>query len=264
MKPDVPHDRVWIDKQTPAAFRALSKVASEVRAAGAAVGLDRKLIELINLRVSQLNGCAFCLDTHQRAALAAGNTEQELAVLPAWRRTELYTPQEQAALALAEITATLPDEATMERDYAFARKHLTDDQLSVVVWAATTIGAFNRVSILSKHPVRASKEKSTMTAAASESKVVRNDEKNRYEVTYGGELAGFAEYEERDDETVFTHTEIDGAFSGKGLGSTLAKHAIEDVIERGRVIRPLCPFIKAYLDKHPQYDAQVIGKGITR
>ncbi|PXX68344.1 AhpD family alkylhydroperoxidase [Nocardia tenerifensis] len=263
MKPDVPHDRVWIDKQTPTAFRALVKVASEVRAAAAAVGLDRKLIELVNLRVSQISGCAFCLDTHQRAALAAGNTEQELAVLSAWRRTELYSPMEQAALALAEVTATLPDEHTMDREYAFARKHLTDDQLSVVVWAATTIGAFNRVSILSRHPVRASKEKSTMTAAA-ESTVVRNDEKHRYEVFYGGELAGFAEYEERDDETVFTHTEIDGAFSGKGLGSTLAKHAIEDTVERGRVIRPLCPFIKAYLDKHPQYDAQVIGKGISR
>ncbi|WTL52506.1 GNAT family N-acetyltransferase [Nocardia sp. NBC_01499] len=264
MKPDVSHDRVWIDKQTPAAFRALSKVASEVRAAGAEVGLDRKLIELINVRVSQINGCAYCLDTHQRAALAAGNTDQELAVLPAWRRTALYSPKEQAALALAEITATLPDEHTIEREYAFAREHLTDDQLSVVVWAATTIGAFNRVSILSRHPVRASKENSTMTAAASESKVVRNDEKHRYEVFYGGELAGFAEYEERDDETVFTHTEIDGAFSGKGLGSTLAKHAIEDVVERGRVIRPLCPFIKAYLEKHPQYDAHVIGKGISR
>lgn len=264
VKPDVPHDRVWIDKQTPAAFRALSTVASEVRAAGAAVGLDRKLIELINVRVSQINGCAFCLDTHQRAALAAGNTDQQLAVLPAWRRTELFSPKEQAALALAEITATLPDEHTMEREYAFARKYLTDDQLSVVVWAATTIGAFNRVSILSRHPVRAPKEKSTMTAAASESKVVRNDEKHRYEVFYGGDLAGFAEYEERDDETVFTHTEIDGAFSGKGLGSTLAKHAVEDVVERGRVIRPLCPFIKAYLDKHPQYDAHVIGKGVKR
>ncbi|MFI7001651.1 GNAT family N-acetyltransferase [Nocardia sp. NPDC050175] len=103
-----------------------------------------------------------------------------------------------------------------------------------------------------------------MTTAASEAKVVRNDEKNRYEVFYGGDLAGFAEYEERDDETVFIHTEIDGAFSGKGLGSTLAKHAVEDVIARGRVIRPLCPFIKAYLEKHPQYDAHVIGKGITR
>lgn len=103
-----------------------------------------------------------------------------------------------------------------------------------------------------------------MTESATESKVVRNDEKNRYEVFYGGALAGFSEYEERDDETVFIHTEIDGAFAGKGLGGILAKQAVEDVIARGRVIRPLCPFILAYLDKHPQYDEHVIGKGITR
>ncbi|MGQ4617806.1 GNAT family N-acetyltransferase [Nocardia sp. R7R-8] len=103
-----------------------------------------------------------------------------------------------------------------------------------------------------------------MTESASESKVVRDDERHRYEVFYGGEMAGFADYEERDDETVFTHTEIDGAFSGKGLGSVLAKSAIEDVIARGRVIRPVCPFIKAYLDKHADYDKHVIGKGVDR
>lgn len=264
VKADAPHERVWIDKQTPGALRALNKVASEVRAAGAAVGLDRKVIELINMRVSQLNGCAFCLDVHHRAAIAAGNTEQELAVLPAWRRGGPYSPLEQAALALAEVTATLPDETTLEREYAFARDHLSDDQISVVIWAATTIGAFNRVSIMSKHPVRARKEQPTMTESTAETKVANNAEKNRYEVYYGGELAGFSEYQERDDETIFIHTEIDGAFSGKGLGSVLAKQAIEDVIARGRVIRPLCPFIKAYLDKHPDYDAHVIGKGITR
>ncbi|MEU7764119.1 GNAT family N-acetyltransferase [Nocardia sp. NPDC049190] len=263
MKPSAAHDRVWIDKQTPTAFRALNSVASEVRAAGAAVGLDRRMIELINLRVSQINGCAYCLDVHYRAALAAGVREQEIAVLPAWRRSALYTPFEQAVLTLAEITATLPDEDTMEREYALARNHLTDDQLAVVVWVATTIGAFNRVSILSKHPVHARKEKA-MTESAQASTVVRNDEKQRYEVLYNGELAGFAEYEERDDETVFTHTEIDGAFSGKGLGSVLAKGAVEDAITRGRVIRALCPFIKAYLDKHPDHDAHVIGKGIIR
>ncbi|WP_406266680.1 N-acetyltransferase [Nocardia sp. NBC_00881] len=264
MKSSAPHDRVWIDKQTPTAFRALNSVASEVRAAGAAVGLDRRIIELINLRVSQINGCAYCLDVHYRAALAAGVTEQEIAVLPGWRRGGTYTPFEQGVLAVAEITATLPDEDTLEREYAFARTYLTDDQLSAVAWVATTIGAFNRVSILSRHPVRARKEKATMTASTPESEVVRNDEKHRYEVFYGGEPAGFADYEERADETVFTHTEIDGAFSGKGLGTALAERAVEDTIGRGRVIRPLCPFIKAYLDKHAEYDAHVIGKGVTR
>ncbi|MGY4101047.1 GNAT family N-acetyltransferase [Nocardia sp. R16R-3T] len=103
-----------------------------------------------------------------------------------------------------------------------------------------------------------------MTESAAASEVVRNDEKQRYEVFYGGELAGFSEYEERGDETVFIHTEIDGAFSGKGLGTVLAGKAVDDVIARGGVIRPLCPFIKSYLEKHPQYDAHVVGKGVTR
>jgi predicted GNAT family acetyltransferase len=163
-----------------------------------------------------------------------------------------------------QLTTTLPDEAALNREYALARKYLSDDQVSTVVWVAITIGAFNRVSIMSRHPVGARKEKANMTESAPESKVVRNDKKNRYEVFYGGELAGFGEYEERDDETVFIHTEVDGAFSGKGLGSILAEQAVEDVIARGRVIRPLCPFIKAYLDKRPQYDEHVVGKGITR
>lgn len=94
--------------------------------------------------------------------------------------------------------------------------------------------------------------------------VVREDDNRRYVVTYEGEQAGFAAYQERGDETVFTHTEIDDKFGGKGLGKALAQFAIEDTIARDRVIRPLCPFIKAYLDKHEQYDAHVIGKGVTR
>ncbi|MFC8042406.1 GNAT family N-acetyltransferase [Nocardia sp. NPDC057353] len=94
--------------------------------------------------------------------------------------------------------------------------------------------------------------------------VVREDENRRYVVRYAGEQAGFAAYQERGDETVFTHTEIDDKFGGKGLGKALAKFAIEDTIARNRVIRPLCPFIKAYLDKNAEYDAHVIGKGVTR
>ncbi|WP_309234749.1 GNAT family N-acetyltransferase [Nocardia sp. XZ_19_385] len=103
-----------------------------------------------------------------------------------------------------------------------------------------------------------------MTDSTPEATVARNAEKKRYEISYDGKLAGFAEYEERGDETVFTHTEIDDAFAGKGLGKVLAKAAIEDTIELERVIRPLCPFTKAYLEKHPEYDAHVVGKGVTR
>lgn len=151
--------RVWIDKQSPAIFHALNSVALSIRSAAAAVDLDRSLMELVNVRVSQINACPYCLDLHERAALEAGVTRQQLAVLTAWRRSpHLYSDHEQAALKLAEVVTSLPDEEITEREYAAARKYLSDDQMAIVIWAATTIGAFNRVSIMSKHPVRVRKE----------------------------------------------------------------------------------------------------------
>lgn len=98
-----------------------------------------------------------------------------------------------------------------------------------------------------------------MTESAVNSKVVRNDDRSRYEIFFDGEIAGFAEYEERDNETVFTYTEVDQAFSGKGLGSSLAAGAVGDAAGRGRAIRPECQFIRSYLDKHSEYDSQVVG-----
>ncbi|UGT39175.1 N-acetyltransferase [Nocardia yamanashiensis] len=103
-----------------------------------------------------------------------------------------------------------------------------------------------------------------MSEQAVAAAVVRNDAQHRYEVWYGSSLAGFTEYRERDNDTVFIHTEVDGEFSGKGLGNLLAQEAITDVIARGNVIVPRCPFIKGWLDKHPEYDEHVVGKGIKR
>jgi predicted GNAT family acetyltransferase len=87
----------------------------------------------------------------------------------------------------------------------------------------------------------------------SQATVERNDTRNRYEISYDGRPAGFAEYEQQGDRTVFVHTEIDDAFSGKGLGSVLAAHALDDTARRGNTIVAECPFIKSYLDKHPEY-----------
>ncbi|WP_371682502.1 carboxymuconolactone decarboxylase family protein [Kitasatospora sp. MMS16-BH015] len=148
------HPRVYVDKQSPQAYRALLGTAEAVRTVAAEAGLDRRLVELVNLRVSQLNGCAFCLDAHTKAAVKAGETVQRLGVLAAWRDTEVFTPQERAALALAEATTHPADATAQESAYAVARATLTEDQISAVIWVAVTINAFNRVSILSKHPVR--------------------------------------------------------------------------------------------------------------
>ncbi|MGW2564116.1 carboxymuconolactone decarboxylase family protein [Streptomyces sp. NPDC001514] len=146
--------RVFIDKQSPKAYHALVGAADAVRGVAAEAGLDRGLVELINIRVSQINGCAYCLDVHTRAALRVGETTQRLGVLAAWRDTELFTAQERAALALAEATTEPANAVVQERAYEAARQVLTDDEISAVVWVAIAINAFNRVSVMSKHPVR--------------------------------------------------------------------------------------------------------------
>ncbi|MGW1721355.1 carboxymuconolactone decarboxylase family protein [Streptomyces sp. NPDC002306] len=153
--PESATQRIFIDKQSPQAYQSLLQTSDAVRAVAADAGLDRTLVELINLRVSQLNGCAYCLDVHTRGALRAGETTRRLGVLAAWRETELFTPEERAALALAESTTYPADAAAQESAWSAARDALTDDQISAVIWVAITINAFNRVSIMSRHPVRA-------------------------------------------------------------------------------------------------------------
>ncbi|MFF8972724.1 carboxymuconolactone decarboxylase family protein [Streptomyces sp. NPDC014995] len=145
--------RIFIDKQSPKAYHALVQTSEAVRATAADAGLERTVVELVNLRVSQLNGCAYCLDVHTKAALRGGETTRRLGVLAAWRDTDLFTPLERASLALAEATTVPSDAAAQEAAYAGAREVLTEDQISAVIWVAVTINAFNRVSILSKHPV---------------------------------------------------------------------------------------------------------------
>lgn len=88
---------------------------------------------------------------------------------------------------------------------------------------------------------------------AAETRVVNNAGAGKYEITLDGKPAGFAEYRLKDSRVVFTHTEVDSAFEGHGVGSTLARYALDDVRERGLRAVPLCPFIAAYIERHPQY-----------
>ncbi|GGX92700.1 carboxymuconolactone decarboxylase family protein [Streptomyces fructofermentans] len=146
--------RIFIDKQSPEAYRALKQASAAAGATAAEAGLDRILVELVNMRVSQINGCAYCLDLHTRTALREGETTQRLGVLAAWRDTEVFTPRERAALALAEATTDIADARAQDSAYELARATLTDDETSAVIWVAITINGFNRVSTMSKHPVR--------------------------------------------------------------------------------------------------------------
>ncbi|MGO4229840.1 carboxymuconolactone decarboxylase family protein [Arthrobacter sp. YAF34] len=149
------HRSVFLDKQHPAAWRALNGLGLKAKEAAEEAGLDGKLIELLNVRISQINGCAFCLDLHVGDAVKGGESAQRLAVLAAWRDTTLFSDKERAALTLAEAITTISDARTRDHEGAQARKHLTLEEFSAVSWLAITMNAFNRVSIVSQHPVRA-------------------------------------------------------------------------------------------------------------
>ena len=87
----------------------------------------------------------------------------------------------------------------------------------------------------------------------SEVAVTDNAEAERYEIRVDGSLAGFAEYRGHTDTRTFTHTEIDERYEGRGLGCELVKQALDDVRRQGVQVIPICPFVKAYLGKHPEY-----------
>lgn len=145
---------LFLDKSDPASWRALNGLALKVAEAVEQAGLPRSTVELVNVRISQLNGCAFCLDLHVRLARQAGASEQQVAVLPAWRETTVFSTTERAALMIGEAATELPDHERLQTELAAARAELTDEQFSALQWAAVTMNAFNRVSILSGHPVR--------------------------------------------------------------------------------------------------------------
>ncbi|WP_194911864.1 GNAT family N-acetyltransferase [Catenulispora rubra] len=100
-------------------------------------------------------------------------------------------------------------------------------------------------------------EEPTLVDEAVQPEVVDNELDDRFEIWYGDELAGFAAYRRRAGGTVFVHTEIEPKFEGKGLGSVLARQALDATVARGEQIIPVCPFIAAYLRKHPEYDQHV-------
>ncbi|MBM9460332.1 carboxymuconolactone decarboxylase family protein [Nocardioides sp. zg-536] len=148
------HRPLYLDKADPTSYAAAGRLAESVGAAAEAAGLSRVLLELVNIRVSQINGCAYCLDLHRTRALEAGEEERRLLLLETWSETELFTEEERAALLLAESITRLPEPE--ERRYAedLARAVLGDAAYVAVCWAAIAINAFNRVSITSHHPVR--------------------------------------------------------------------------------------------------------------
>jgi len=146
--------RPYLDKAAPDVWKAASAYSAAVTAEATKRGLTEQETEFIKVRASELNGCAFCLDLHSREARAAGIPQQKLDMLPAWRESKLYSEREQALLAIAEAATQLPLTDESRADLAAARGVLGDDAFVGAEWIAVTINTFNRISILSEHPVR--------------------------------------------------------------------------------------------------------------
>lgn len=107
-------------------------------------GLEGPLLELVKLRVSQINGCAFCLDMHYRDATKAGERPARLYLLNAWREVDVYSARERAALHWAEVLTRLADSQVTEDDYATARAEFSEAELAGLTLAIVTINGWNR------------------------------------------------------------------------------------------------------------------------
>jgi AhpD family alkylhydroperoxidase len=110
-------------------------------------GLETSLLELVRLRASQMNGCAYCIDMHSKDARAEGETEQRLYALTTWRETPFYTDRERAALEWTEAVTGIGQSGVPDELYAAARKHFTETELVNLTMAVVAINGWNRLAI---------------------------------------------------------------------------------------------------------------------
>ncbi|MGP5931381.1 carboxymuconolactone decarboxylase family protein [Corynebacterium glyciniphilum] len=149
--------RPYIDKTNPEIYRALNGAVRAARKSYDEAGLSLDLVELVNVRVSQINGCPTCLSIHVPAARDAGVDQQVLDLLPSWRQdtSQLFTASQRAALELAEaLTQPQPGSGrtSVEDAVTAASREFDERQISALEWAIVLINAYNRISIGSGHP----------------------------------------------------------------------------------------------------------------
>lgn len=147
-----PH-RVDLGAQHPNAYKALLALATEVGEAATAAGVQPRTVELVKIRASQINGCAFCLRMHTREALDRGEDPDRLAVLPGWAETDYFSPSDRAALRLTEAITRVADGHVGDDDYRAAAAVFSDPQISAIGWLVTVMNAFNRIAITSRYRV---------------------------------------------------------------------------------------------------------------
>lgn len=137
-------ERLNYAEASPDGFAAMRTLERHVRQSG----LDHRLLELVKTRASQLNGCAYCLDMHTKDARAAGETEQRLYALSAWRETPFFDKRERAALGWTEaVTRLSGDDPVPDLVYHEARSHFDERQLVDLTLAVVAINGWNRLAI---------------------------------------------------------------------------------------------------------------------
>lgn len=137
-----------------AAAPEMLKPMMDLEAAVAASGLEHSLLELIKTRVSQINGCAFCIHMHTRDARKAGESEERLYLLSAWRESSLYTPRERAALTWAESLTLVAQTGAPDADYEAMRAEFDEAEALKLTIAIGAINIWNRLAVgfRSQHP----------------------------------------------------------------------------------------------------------------
>lgn len=143
MSTTIPADRLQLSQVAPRQYAAMFRLST-------AVEIDHELRGLIDIRASQLNGCAFCLDMHWRDARAAGESEERLYMLDSWRESTLYSEREQAALELCEAMTLITDGHVTDDVWKGARAVFDERELSQLVIASTVINAWNRLNIATR------------------------------------------------------------------------------------------------------------------
>jgi len=145
-----PQARLEHWKTAPETMKAMLALEGAVRSSGIAP----KLYELIKLRASQINGCAYCMDMHFNDLVKAGESTQRLNLLPVWREVAyLYTPEERAVLRWTELLTELPGGHVTDGDFAELRAHFSEEKIPKLTLAIATINAWNRFGVGFRLPV---------------------------------------------------------------------------------------------------------------
>jgi len=146
---DQPQPRLDYAAAAPEEVRAVFALEKHSRASG----LEKSLLELVRLRASQINGCAYCVDLHTRDMRAAGEDERRLQTVVVWREVTLFTPRERAALAWTEAVTLIASTHVPDEVYAAVKPHFTDAELVKLTLAVITINAWNRLAITFRKPL---------------------------------------------------------------------------------------------------------------